>query len=182
MILTLVSGTVVGFGDHVLPLVLGGDLAITLAIGLLIAGVLASFIPVVPGGGLSLAGVGVYWWATGYTEPGSLALMGFVLLGVVTLLLDWFAGALSARAGGASNRTMIIAGVAGFVLLFVAGPVGILLGIAGTVFLAELHRHGDASRSVRTAAFATVGMLASTIAQVVLTSLILIAFLIVIVG
>lgn len=154
---------------------------VVIAVVLLVAGVLASFVPAIPGAALSLAGILLYWWSTGYTDPGTVALTGFVLLALVTLGADWFAGALSARAGGASTWTMALAAIAGFILLFIAGPVGILLGIAGTVFLAELYRHGDARRSARAATFATVGVLASTIAQVVLTGLMLVAFLVVVI-
>lgn len=166
--------------DTAIQIATGGDAIVAIAIALLVAGVLASFVPVVPGAALSLGGVLLYWWSTGYADPGPVALAGFVLLALLTLAADWFAGALSARAGGASARTMALAALVGFVLLFVAGPIGILLGIAGTVFLAELYRHGDARRSARTAAYATVGVLASTVAQVVLTGLMLVAFLVVV--
>lgn len=149
------------------PLVVAG--------ALLVAGVVASVVPLVPGGLLALAGVGSYWYATG--EPGTIVLVVLVTLCLVTVLLDWLGGAVSARVGGASGRTTAIAAVAAGVLLFVLGPLGALLGIAGTVFALEYYRHGDVQRGARTAAFATVGVLASTAMQLLLTLSILVGFL-----
>lgn len=145
------------------------------AVVLLVAGVVASVVPLVPGGLLGLAGVGWYWYATG--EPGTVGMAVLVTLCLVTVLLDWLGGAVSARVGGASLGTTAVAAVAAVALLFALGPLGALLGIAGTVFALEYYRHGDVQRGARTAAFATVGMLASTAMQILLTLSILLAFL-----
>lgn len=149
------------------------------AVALLAAGVVASVVPLVPGGLLALVGVGWYWHATG--EPGPLAVAVLVALCLVTVLLDWLGGAISARVGGASLGTTAVAAVAAVVSLFLLGPLGALAGIAGTVFVLEYRRHGDVERGARTAVFATVGMLASTAMQVVLTLTILLAFLLAVV-
>lgn len=149
------------------------------ALALLVAGVVASVVPLVPGGLLGLVGIGWYWFATG--EPGPLAMAVLVVLCLVTVLLDWLGGAISARVGGASLETTAVAAVAAVVSLFVLGPLGALAGIAGSVFVLEYRRHGDVERGARTAVFATVGMLASTAMQVVLTLTILLSFLLAVV-
>jgi len=151
------------------------------AIALLVAGVVGSVVPLVPGAALSLSGVYLHWWAGGYAEPGTVALVGFTVVGLVAVAVDYFAGAISARAGGASNATTALAAVAGLALFLVAGPIGIVLGVAATVFLAEFYRHRDAEAGARSAAYATVGMLASTAVQVLLTLSMLAAFLLVLV-
>jgi uncharacterized protein YqgC (DUF456 family) len=161
----------------VLTTVLGTDLVVWLAIGLALVGVLGTLIPLVPGALLSLGGVYLYWWSTGYTDPGLVVLVALTLLGLLIVVVDWFAGALSAKVSGASTATSVLAGVAGFLLFFVAGPVGILLGVAGVVFLAELRRTGDGAASARSAVYTTVGMLASTVAQFLLTTLLVLGFL-----
>jgi len=161
----------------VLTTVLGADLVVLLAIGLAFLGLLGTLVPLVPGALLSLGGVYLYWWSTGYTDPGLLVLVVLTLLGLLIVVVDWFAGALSAKVSGASNLTTVIAGVAGFLLFFVAGPFGILAGVAGVVFLSELRRTGDTGASARTAVYTTVGMLASTVAQFLLTTLLVLGFL-----
>ena len=95
--------------------------------------------------------------------------------------VDWFGGAVAARVGGASMATTALAGGVGLVLLFVAGPLGVLLGVAGTVFALEYYRNRDAPASGRTALYATVGMLGSALVQVLLTGSMLVAFVLVLV-
>lgn len=163
-----------------MSLLFGLDLVTLLALVLVAAGVVGSLIPLAPGALLSLAGVYLYWWHTGFTDPGLFVLAALTLVGVVTLLVDWLGGALSASVSGASTLTTVAAGVAGVVLLFVAGPLGILLGIAGTVFAVEFYRNDDAEASARTALYTTVGMLASNVVQALLTGGILVGFLLVV--
>lgn len=145
------------------------------ALVLLVAAVVASVVPLIPGGLLSMIGVGYYWQATG--ELGTFAGAALLALGLFTLVLDWLGGAISARVGGASMQTTAVAAVAAVALMFVLGPLGALLGIAGTVFALEFYRHGDVERGLRTAAVTTVGMLASSVMQVLLTVSVLIGFL-----
>lgn len=139
------------------------------ALGLLVLGVVGSLIPGLPGAILSLAGVYLFWWQSGYTEPGLLLLVGLTLVGLLTVAVDWLAGALAAKASGASTGTTVLAGLAGLVLLFVAGPVGVIVGIAGVVFAVEFYRNGDAEASLRSAAITTLGMLGSNLVQALLT-------------
>lgn len=144
------------------------DPLVLLAFALLVGGVVGSVTPMVPGGLLSLAGVGTYWWATG--EPGPVLLSGLVLLSVLALAADWFAGAVAAKAGGASTLTTVVATVLGLVGLVGAGPVGFLLVTGGTVFALELGRGGGLVHSARAAGVTLLGMFASGAFQAVLTA------------
>lgn len=153
------------------------ETAFALAVALLVGGVIGSIVPLVPGAALSLVGIYGYWWASGYAEPGSIFLVAATVLGLFTLGLDYLAGALSARASGASWRTTAIAAVVGFALLVTTGPVGMLLGVAGAVFALEFDRSGDLEASVRVACYTTLGTLASEAIQVLLTSALLVGFL-----
>jgi uncharacterized protein YqgC (DUF456 family) len=162
-----------------MPLIAGLDLVAVVAVVLVVAGVVGSVVPLLPGALLSLSGVFLYWWHTGYADPGLLALVALTGLGLLALAVDWLGGALSASASGASQTTVALAGVAGLVLFFVAGPVGVLLGVAGVVFLSEYRHEADAEASARAALYTTVGMLASNAAQFLLTGGILVGFLLV---
>lgn len=146
-------------------------------VALVVLGVVGTLVPLLPGAALSLAGVYLYWWTTGYASPGPLVLAGITVIGVVAVALDYLSGPAAARAGGASLRTTLAASLVGFVLLFAFGPLGLLGGIAGTVFLLEYRRHDDVEASLRTAGYATVGVLASAAVQFVLTVAMLVAFL-----
>ena len=148
-----------------------------LAVGLVVAGVVGTIVPLVPGGALSLSGVYLHWWASGYTEPGLIALAVLSVLGVTTLLVEFLAGALSARVGGASWRTTGVAVIVGTGLAIVAGPLGLVVGLFATVFALEFADRSALSRSLRAAAYATVGVLLSTAVQVALTTTMLLVFL-----
>jgi uncharacterized protein YqgC (DUF456 family) len=152
------------------------ELVVTLvAFALLVAGVVGSLAPQVPGAPFSLAGVLVYWWGSGFAEPGLVVVSLLLVVGVLTWVVDWVGGAVAAKVGGASTKTAILAGLVGLVLFFVTGPVGILLGVAVTVFALEFYRQQDARASAKAAAVTTAGMLGSAVVQALLTGSMLLA-------
>lgn len=151
--------------------------AFAVAVGLLVAGVLASFVPLAPGALLSLAGIYLYWWASGYTEPGTVFLVGATLLGLFALTLDYLASALSTRVSGASWKTTAIAAAVGVSLLFLTGPIGAVVGVVLAVFALEFERSGEFEKSIRIAGYTLVGLLLSKGLQVILTTGLLVGFL-----
>lgn len=147
---------------------------VVLAFVLLVGGVVGSVAPVVPSGLLSLAGVGVYWWGSGFSEPNLLVLSGVLFVALLAVVTDWLSGAVSAKVGGASTRTVVIATLVGFVGL-TAGPLGFLVGTAGTVFVLELADGGEVEESARAAGVTLLGMLTSSVLQLLLTAGVLVA-------
>jgi len=145
------------------------NLVVVLAFVLLVGGVVGSVAPVIPSGLLSLLGVLTYWFATGFSEPGLLLLSGLVLVSLVALAAEWLSGAISAKAGGASTKTTVVATVVGLLGMLVVGPIGFLAGTAGTVFVLTYVEREDAEESLRTAGITLLGMLTSTLLQLVLT-------------
>jgi hypothetical protein len=150
------------------------------AIGLAVLGVVGSLVPVMPGALLSLAGVLLYWWSTGYADPSLLTLAGFVLVALATVAVDLGGSAIAVRAGGASSLTAVVALVAGIVLGLLTGPVGLVVGVAGAAFAVEYYRTGEGDQSGRAALYATVGVLGSTLVQALLTLSMLVALVLVV--
>ncbi|QSG07969.1 DUF456 domain-containing protein [Halapricum desulfuricans] len=148
------------------------DPFVVVAFALLIAGVVFSVVPLLPGPILSVGGVLVYWWATG--DPGWLALAALLAVGVAAVLVDWLGGAAAAKGSGVSTRVSLLAGVVGLAGTVVAGPVGLLVGVAGTVFLASYAREREAATGIRTAAYATAGVLGTVVVQTLLTGSVLV--------
>ncbi len=155
------------------------DVVLSVAILLLVLGIVLSVIPGLPGAVFTLGGLLFYWWQTG--EPGAIAFVVLVLIAVTAIVIDYLAGAASARAGGASLTTTLVAGVAGFVLIFVLGPLGFLLGTGGVVFVVEFASNRDVRESARAAFYTTVGIAVSTVFRVLLNVLVLILFLLLVV-
>jgi uncharacterized protein YqgC (DUF456 family) len=139
-----------------------------LALALLLAGVATAVLPGVPAGLVSLAGVAVYWWGTGFAQPGPVLLIALAAVGILMLAADWLGGVVAARAGGAATTTSVAAGVVGLVLLVATGPVGMLLGAAVTVFTLEYRRGRDARAGATAAGTYVLGFLASGAVQALL--------------
>jgi len=151
--------------------------ALVAAFVLLIAGVVGSVTPQLPGAPFSIPGVLVYWWGSGFSDPGTAVLALLVVAGLVTWAVDWFGSVAGAKVGGASTKTASAAGLVGMVLFFATGlgPIGLVLGVAGTVFALEFYRQQDARASAKAAAVTTAAMLGSAVVQALLTGSILLA-------
>ncbi len=152
------------------------DLITIAVVLLLILGVVGSLVPGVPGAPLSLIGIYLYWWHSGFTEPATLLLLTLTFLGMLAIVADLTADVVSARLGGASLWTSVIAGAVGLVLFFVGTPVAGLIGVVATVFVLEYRRHQDAARGAKAAGVVVLGMLGSAVVQVLLTASMLVAF------
>jgi hypothetical protein len=137
---------------------------------LLAAGAVGSLLPVVPGAPVSLVGIHVVWWANGFGDPGVVVVAVATLLALVAVAVDVFGGAAAAGAAGTTTRVAAAAGLVGLLLALVTGPLGVLAGIAGTVYAAE--RYGGTGRreSLRTAGRTLAGILVANGVQFVLTS------------
>jgi uncharacterized protein YqgC (DUF456 family) len=156
--------------------------AVTIAaVSLLAFGVLGGALPVLPGAPLSLAGLYLYWWANSFTDPGLAVVASLTALGLFAIVAEYAGGAASATFGGAARSTTLLATVVGILAIVLTGLLGLVGGVAGTVFLAEFYRHRDLRRGARAAAYAVLGVLASAVLQVLLTLTILIAFLLAVV-
>ncbi|WP_265111996.1 DUF456 domain-containing protein [Halosolutus halophilus] len=154
------------------------DAVTVLAIALLVGAIVGAAVPMVPSGLLSLAGLGLYWWGSGFANLGVLTFAVLVSIAVVTALVEFFGGSMAAKAGGASWGTTAVAAVVGLVLMVVTGPLGLVAGLFGTVFALEFVRKGELEGSTRSAVYTTVGVFASTAVQVLLTASILFGFLV----
>jgi len=113
----------------------------------------------------------------GLEELSVLTFAVLVFIAVITALVEFFGGSIAARAGGASWLTTAAAATVGIILMVVTGPLGLLVGLFGTVFVLEFVRNGELEGSTRSAVYTTIGVLASTAVQVLLTVSILLGFL-----
>lgn len=149
------------------------ELLTAVSLILLVLGVIGAFLPMMPGALLSLAGVTVYWWANGFTQPNILIVILLYLTGLTAFIFDVFAGAIGSKAGGASNKTVHAAAIAGILFFFVGGPLGTIIGIGFVVYLREYLLTDDSSGSFKAAMYTTASMLGSTLVQGALTGLML---------
>ena len=153
------------------------DVVFVVAVGLLVAGVVGSVAPLIPAGLVSLAGVWTYV-LFGAEPIGPLAVVSLTLAGLATVVLEHVAGPIAARASGASTEVTVASAIGGLLMLLILGPVGVIVGVVGTVFLLELKNGSDTEQATKRSLYTAVGVLASSVVQVLLTVSILVAFVV----
>ena len=142
---------------------------------LLVAGIVASAVPNVPGPLISLAGVYSYWWASGFTEPTTGLLALITVAGVLAAIGGLFEEVIAARIDEASAWTAPMAGLVGFVCFLVLGTVAMVVGAAVTAFALEYRRN----RTVRAGATAAIAVILSTLGWTVVSVLLTTAIFVV---
>lgn len=148
----------------------------TIVLILLIAGVIGSIIPMMPGALLSLLGIAVYGFIS--ENPNIWFILFGLITGILALIFDWLAGSVAASYGGASKKTSVAAGIAGFFGFFLlGGPIGLIIAVGIVVFLREYLIHQNEKDSAKAAIYASIGILGSTIIQTILTLSILLGFI-----
>ena len=145
----------------------GGALALAylLVALLLIAGLIGSVVPALPGTVLIFAGALLYGAVTGFDPigPGRLAILA--LLMVLAYGLDYVAGALGVKRFGGSRWAIAGAVVGALVGLFFGLP-GLLLGPLLGALAAEYAYTRRLSNSARAALGTVVGLLVGAVAKV----------------
>ncbi|WP_144796629.1 DUF456 domain-containing protein [Halorubrum depositum] len=148
-----------------------------LAVALLVVWTASSFVPLVPSGVLAALTVVGYAYTTGFAEPGFTVLVALVLVSLLASAVELVSGMVSGRLGGAPTRTIAVGTVVGVALLFVMGPIGLVVGLGGTVFLDSLRQDpGETRVAVRRSAYAVIGVLAGPFVQAVILAGVTVAF------
>ena len=97
------------------------------AAALVLAGVVGSVLPALPGPPLVLAGLLLLAWMDDFSRVGGVTVAVLVVLTALTYAVDFTASALGAKRVGASRRAIMGALLGGLVGLFLGLP-GVLLG------------------------------------------------------
>jgi len=137
----------------------------TIIIALIVVGFLGTFLPILPGTTLIFAGCVIHYFTMGL-EASGLAWQGLVfitILYVLSLILDWFSGAIGAKWFGSSKWGVIGAIVGGIIGLFFSLP-GLIIGPIIGVFAFEL---AFAKKQVRDASNSTIGTVVGGIAGLI---------------
>jgi len=151
------------------------ELVLLVALALLVVGVVGSVVPLVPSGLVSLAGVWTYV-LFGSEPVGPIVIAVLTLTALLAAVFEHLGGPIAAKASGSSNQVMVASTIGGLVLLFVMGPIGIIVGVVGTVFLLELKEGAELETAGRRSVYTAAGVLASSVVQILLTLSILGAF------
>lgn len=151
-----------------------------LVLVILIVGIIASVTPI-PGGLVSLVGVLLYWWSTGYSEPSLLVFSFLVIICILTVFVDFFSGFVSAKVGGASNRSIAFSAIFGLVGLLSLGPIGMISFLSISIFALEYYRTRNSRESLKASIYSLIGIFSSAIIQALLTFSVLLSMILVII-
>ena len=144
---------------------------------LLVVWTATSFVPFVPSGVLAALTVLGYAYTTDFAEPGLVALVALVFVSLLASAVELLSGMVSGKLGGASTRSVVIGTLVGIVLLIPLGPIGIVVGVGGTVFVESLaEADAEPRAAARKAAYAVVGVLASSVVQALLLAGVAVGF------
>jgi len=151
-------------------------LAFALIALLLVAGLIGSVVPALPGTALIVAAAFVHAFVTGFVPMGVGRLLVLVGLSVAGETLDYVAGALGARKFGGSRWAVAGAWVGGIVGFFFGLP-GLVLGPVIGAAAAELWRQRAVEQSVKVGLGTLLGILAGIAAKFTVAVMMLALFL-----
>lgn len=137
---------------------------LVLVILLMLAGVLGSVLPFMPGTPLIFLGAFIYALSTDFDPVGGWHLLTLAAIVALTYALDYLAGALGARKLGGSRWAVAGAILGGIVGLFF-GLIGIIVGPVAGAVLFELVYRKEVSAGLRSGAGAVIGIVLGGVAK-----------------
>lgn len=147
-----------------------------LAVLVVVAGLVGTVVPALPGPPLVFAGLLIGAWIDGFEVVGWGTLGTLAVLALVAWLVDFIASAVGTRYLGATSRAFWGATIGAIVGIFFGVP-GMLLGPFAGAMLGELSGGSDLVRSGRAGIGAWLGMVVATAVKLALCFLMVGLFL-----
>jgi uncharacterized protein YqgC (DUF456 family) len=138
-----------------------------LAIVLIVAGVIGTFLPVLPGAVLVFGGMLLGAWIDNFERVGWVTLVILGVLTVLVLLVDIVSGFLGAKRVGAS-RLAIIGAAVGTVVGLAFGIVGVLVAPFIGAVIGEMLERGRLAPAARVGFATWLGMAVGAVAKLAL--------------
>lgn len=133
-----------------------------LCIILLILGILGTFLPILPGLVLSLAGLLIYKFGTD-SDLSMIYIWAFVILTLVSVVLNYVIPAKTNRKYGGTRWGSIGSFIGTIVGMFLPIPLGFLVGMFAGVFIGELlHDSKDINKALKSTKGAFIGFIYGT--------------------
>jgi uncharacterized protein YqgC (DUF456 family) len=149
---------------------------------LMIAGLLGSVLPIIPGSPLILLGAFIYAWHTSFMVVTGSNLIVLLILVIFSQALDYFATLLGAKKFGASRWGMTGAFLGGVIGLFSGGFLGIVIGPFIGALLMEFIHGQDLKASLRIGLGTFIGFLGGTLGKIIIAVIMIGFFLVKIIG
>ncbi len=139
---------------------------LSIAILLVMIGVIGTFIPVLPGIGLIFIGFLVWGIGSGWSDYGIETVVVLGLITVIFIALDFYAGAIGAKKFGATKPGIVGAIVGAIIGIIFFNIFGLILGTFGGAVAGEL-LSGKSQKDALRAGWGTfIGFLAGSILKI----------------
>lgn len=148
---------------------------LSLALLVMLIGLIGSLLPVLPGPPLVLAAAIIHRLVFGQASINNWVLITLIWLTIVALVLDFLASVLGTKKFGSTWRGMVGAVVGGVIGLFFALP-GIILGPFLGAMLFELLGDKELKEAVHAGLGATVGLLLGIVGKFVICVVMILLF------
>lgn len=143
---------------------------------LMLPGIIGAVLPVLPGIPYMFLIALIFGFVDHFQHLGWLGLLILGLITIISLIIDYFAGILGARYGGASKWTWLW-GLGGLILgLIILPPFGGIPGLFIGIFVGEILVHKDHKKAARAATHGFLGTLAGMLINLFLSILFLVLF------
>ncbi len=145
---------------------------------LILPGVFMVFIPAMPGIPYMFAMVALFGFIDGFQNltPIHLGILGGIL--IASIFIDYFAGILGAKYGGASKKGILFGFLGLIIGLILFPPFGGFLGIFLGVLAAEFIFHRDKTRALKAATGSFLGSVSGVFINACLAGVFFILFII----
>jgi hypothetical protein len=147
-----------------------------LAALLVVAGLVGTILPVLPGALLVFGGLFLAAWADGFARVGTVGLGIIAALGLLALAVDFAASVLGAKRVGASPQALAGAALGGLVGLFLGIP-GLILGPFLGAVAGELLARRGLLQAGKVGLGTWLGLLFAAVAKLALAFLMVATFL-----
>ncbi len=147
-----------------------------LAVVLVVAGLVGTLLPALPGALFVFVGLFLAAWADDFARVGAVGLGIIAGLGLLALVVDLVASVLGAKRVGASPQALAGATLGGIVGIFLGIP-GLILGPFAGAVAGELIARRDLLQAGKVGMGTWLGLVAAAIAKLVLAFLMIATFL-----
>jgi len=142
----------------------------------LLVGLVGSIVPGLPGIGFVFAGILFYALVSGFAEIAPVTVIIFGLVSLAAWLAAYFGSVIGAKAGG-GRKLAIIGSITGAVIGITTGPGGLLAGAFIGSFIGSLIEGQSHQKAIKVALLSTIGVIGANLMQLLLSVIMVIAFL-----
>ncbi len=135
---------------------------------LMLIGLVGCILPLLPGTPLVFLGIFIYAWKTHFTIISWNLILIFLIITVISVLLDFIAGGIGSKKMKAS-KFGVIGAFFGAIAGFFFAPFGIIIGPPLGAFICELFSGKNALEASKASAGAILGILGGTLCKIVLS-------------